>query len=100
MSNRSLTKLAFGIAIVLTICGICRVWIYKGVPPGRIAVWYPLMLIFWLPWWGKALLCSLQFPFFAAAFSIGIKRWKVIPTLCLILFSCVAAAFAMIESRR
>lgn len=51
---------------------------------------------------GRILLCLIQFPLFATAFSLGIRRWKTFPTLCLVLFSyalCVLGAFAVINSR-
>jgi hypothetical protein len=101
MSNRSLTILAFGIAIILTIFGFQQVWLYKWVPPQRIAVWFPLLLIFRLPEeFSRLFVCLVQFPILATAFSIGIRRWKITPTLCAVLLSYglfVAVAFTMIK---
>ena len=103
MSNRSLTILAFGIAIVSTILGFQQVWLYKSVPPQRIALWFPALLILRLPEeFSRLLLCLVQFPILAAAFSIGIRRWKITPTLCAVVLSyalIVAVAFAMIKPR-
>jgi hypothetical protein len=103
MSNRSLTLLAFGIAIVLTIGGLQQVWFYKWVPPQRIAIWFPLLLIFRLPEeFSRLSVCIVQFPLLATAFSIGIRRWRIIPTLCAVLLGyalCVAVAFATIKPR-
>lgn len=103
MNPRNLTILAFSIAAVLTIVGFQQVWLTKWTPPLKDAAWFPLLLILRLPEeFSRILLCLIQFPLFATAFSFGIRRWKVLSTLCVVLFSyalCVLAAVTTIESR-
>lgn len=103
MSQRDLRIVAFGIAVALTMGGFKEVCAYKWVPPERIALWFPVLLIFQLPLELRLLVCLAQFPMLATAFSLGVRRWKAIPMLCLVLLGyamLVAVAFSKIESSR
>jgi hypothetical protein len=99
MSRRGIAIIAFAIAIVLTAAGLEEVWLYKSVPRERIAVWFPLLLIFQLPEeFSRFVVCLIQFPLLAVAFCFGIQRWRFVTALCVVLFSyalCVAIAFAL-----
>jgi len=103
VSRRSLTILAFVIAGLLTVVGWQQVMIYKQPPIQKVALWFPFLLLIRLP--DEVLRVSLtlvQFPLFAAAFALGIRRWRIAPVLAVVLLSyalCLCAAFAILSAR-
>jgi hypothetical protein len=103
VSRRSLTILAFVIAGLLTVIGWQQVMIYKQPPLQKLALWFPFLLLIRLPDEILRVLFTLvQFPLFAAAFALGIRRRSVAPVVAAILLSyalCVCVAFAILSSR-
>ena len=103
VSRRSLTILAFAVAVLLTVIGWQQVMIYKQPPIQKLALWFPFLILIRLPDEVlRVLLTLIQFPLFAAAFALGIRRWRIAPILAVVLLSyalCVGAAFAILGSR-
>ena len=103
MSRRALTILSFAVALLLTVIGWQQTLIYKTPPLHKVAIWFPFVLL--NPSSDDALMVLLsfiQFPLFAAAFVWGSRRWKVTPTLTVVLLGyglCVAGAFATLKYR-
>jgi hypothetical protein len=91
------------IAAILTAVGWQQVMIYKEAPLQKLAFWFPfLVLVRFSDETLRLLLAFVQFPLFAAAFAFGIRRWRVVPVLAVILLSyafCVLAAFAILRSQ-
>jgi len=101
MTPRNHTIIALALAVILTVAGFQQIWLYKWVPPEKTALWFPVLLIIRLPGvFFSLLLCLIQFPLFAAAYCFGIRRFRAIPTLCVLLLSyilCVLAGFTLIN---
>jgi hypothetical protein len=103
VSRRALTCLSFAVALLLTAVGWQQTLIYKTPPLQSVAIWFPFVVLNpssddWL----MVLLSLMQFPLFAMAFVWGSRRWKVTPTLIIVLLSyglCVAGAVAALKSR-
>lgn len=103
MSRRSLTIIAFSIAVLLTVVGWQQVLIYKQPPIHKAALWFPSLVILRVPDEVlRVLLTLIQFPLFAVAFALGIRRWGVAPVVAAVLLCyalCVWGAFAILRSR-
>jgi len=94
-SRRSCTVIAFALAITATIVGWSQSMLYKVIPEVPLCLWFPLAVIAARTISGAVVLSLMQFPIFAVAFSIGIRRWsapKVI--LMLMLFYALSVGFA------
>jgi hypothetical protein len=101
LTPRNHTRITLALAIILTVAGFQQIWSYKWVPPEKIALWFPILLIIRLPdeIIFRLFLCLIQFPLFATAYCFGIRRFRSIPTLCVVLLSyilCVLAGFTLI----
>jgi len=104
MSCRSVTILAFVIAALLTVIGWQQVMIYKEPQLQKLILWFPILILIRLPDdLLHVLLTLVQFPLFAAAFVLGIRRWRIAPVLAVVLLSytlCVCVALAIFVARR
>ena len=103
MSRRNLTIIAFGLAVVLTLAGWQQVLIYMDPPTHKVTLWFPLLRLIPLPDdLLQVLLTLIQFPLFAAVFALGIRKWRVMPVLIIIVLGyglCVCTAFAIFKPR-
>jgi hypothetical protein len=102
MSRRSATIFAFAIAGLLTAVGWQQVMIYKAPPVQKLELWFPFLCFGQFPnEVFRVLITLIQFPFFATAFALGIKRWKSAPVLTVVLLIyalCVCTAFVRTSS--
>ena len=75
MSRRTITILAFVVAIILTVLGshYCN---HKIVPLVRLALWFPLPYLLHANEIPGVLLAWLQFPLLACLFVLAIRRWR------------------------
>lgn len=91
------------VALVLTATGWQQVMIYKQPALPKLAVWFPSLLLIRFPdEMLRVLLTLVQFHLFAAAFAVGIRRWRVATvaiTLLIVYTLCVFAAFATLRAQ-
>ncbi len=102
MSRRIYITTAFVLAIVATVVGWSQSLIYKLTPPVPLALWFPLVVITRASEFGGVAVSFIQFPLFAAAFAVGIRRWsiaRVIGVLALTYALLAGVAFAIVRSR-
>ncbi len=100
MTHRSLTILAFVIALLLTVLGWREVMIYKYTPPTKLALWFPLIVLLRSQDFGAVFVSLIQFPLFALAFRRGLRRWppgKLLAGLVALYAACVVAALMFIR---
>lgn len=98
MSRKWLTFWAFALAIAATLVGWSHTLIYYEVQPIATPLWFPLIVITNARESGMIFLSLLQFPMFATAFSLGIRKWRVRSVIVLLLAtyaSLAAAALAL-----
>jgi hypothetical protein len=77
VSRRIYIAIAFVLAIVATVVGWSQSLNYKLTPPVPLALWFPLVVIIRAGDLGGIAVSFIQFPLFASAFAIGIRRWPV-----------------------
>lgn len=98
MSRKWLTFWAFALSIGATIVGWSQTLIYYDIQPIATPLWFPLIVVTNARDSGMVFLSLIQFPIFATAFSLGIRKWRmrnVIIVLLAIYASLVAAALAV-----
>jgi hypothetical protein len=77
MSRRTYIAVAIVLTAVATIAGWIHVLMYKVTPPVLYAFWFPLVVITQTRELVGAAVTFIQFPLFAVAFAVGIRRWPV-----------------------
>lgn len=76
MSRRTVTIIAFAVAVILTILG-CNYCKYKILPLIRLALWFPLPYLLGANELLGVILAFLQFPLLACVFVLATRRWRV-----------------------
>lgn len=66
---------AYVLAVTATVIGWSQTLIFKFVPPLPLALWFPLVVVTGSKMFAAILLSLVQFPLFATAFAIGIRKW-------------------------
>ena len=102
VSRRLYIAIAFILAIVATIIGWSQSLNYKITPVVPLALWFPLIILTGARELAAVALCLIQFPLFAIAFTVGIRRWpvaRVIAALTLTYALLAGIAFAIVRSR-
>jgi hypothetical protein len=101
LTHRHKSRIAWGIAILLTVAGFQQVWLYKWVSDEKVAIWFPFLFLFRLSDdFLRVLISVIQFPLFATAYYVGLRRFRALPILCAIVLGyalCVIAAYALIK---
>jgi hypothetical protein len=90
------------LAIAATVVGWSQSLNYKTTPLVPLALWFPLVVIAGVKQFGAVALSLAQFPLFALAFALGIRRWPVSRVLAaLVVFYVLLAgiAFIIVKSR-
>ena len=77
MSRRIYIAIAFILAIVATVVGWSQSLSYKDTPPVPLALWFPLVVMSPDEVFVTLAVSFVQFPLFAWAFAVGIRRWSV-----------------------
>ena len=98
MSPRALTIIAFVVAIAATVVGWSQSMMYKWPPPVRLASWFPFVVLSDARDVGAVFASFIQFPIFALAFSLAIRRWSVVRVL--IVLALIYGAFALVAVSR
>jgi hypothetical protein len=75
--RRIYTAIAFVLAIMATVVGWSQSLIYKNTPPVPLALWFPLVVMSPEEVFVTLAVSFIQFPLFALAFAMGIRRWPV-----------------------
>ncbi len=102
MSGRVYIPIAFALAIVATVIGWSQSLNYKITPVVPLALWFPLIILTGARELVAVALSLIQFPLFAIAFTIGIRRWpvaRVVAALMLTYALLAGIAFAIVRSR-
>ena len=77
MSHRVYIIIAFAVAIAATGIGWSQTLIYKITPVVPLALWFPLIILTGAREVEAIAVSFVQFPLFASAFALGIRRWSV-----------------------
>jgi hypothetical protein len=100
--HRIYIVLAFVLAVAATVLGWSQSLNYKITPLVPLALWFPLVVILGARELAAVGLSLIQYPLFATAFSVGIRRWpvtRVIGVLGLTYVLLAATAFVIVRSR-
>ena len=76
MPRRDYVNDAFTVAILATIGGVFDLLSFKITPPILVALWFPPVVLTGVSGFALLALALVQFPLFATAFAIGIRRWS------------------------
>jgi hypothetical protein len=90
------------LAIAATVAGWSQSLIYRVVPQVPLAIWFPTIPLTGAGGLEMVGLSLIQFPLFAVAFAIGIRRWsmaRVVVALVLIYGLMVSIALSIVTSR-
>ena len=102
MSRRIYIIIAFVVAIAVTVVGWSQSMNYKITPLVPLALWFPTVVLTGARNLEAVALSLIQFPLFATAFAVGIRRWpvlRVLPVLVLT-YGLLAGWAYIIVSRR
>ena len=82
--------LVIGIAVLLTTIAWSQTFFWKVFPESYLAFWFPLVVIAdqltGTADVGTEILTSfIQFPIFAIGILVGIRRWRMVPVIALML---------------
>jgi hypothetical protein len=102
VSRRIYIAIAFVLSILATVIGWSQSLNYKATPPGPLALWFPLVVITGARELAAVALSVIQFPLFATAFAVGLRRWpvgRVIIVVALTYALLAGLAFAIVRSR-
>jgi len=102
MPRRTITIIAFVVAVLLTVIGAhyCN---HKILPLIRLALWFPLPYLLHADSIPGVLLALVQFPLLAGIFALAIRHWRARSVLIefLIVYALYAATvIAIIGSPR
>ena len=102
MSRRIYIFTAFVLAIVATVIGWSQSLNYKITPVVPLALWFPFITLTGARELSAVALSLIQFPLFAIAFTVWIRRWpvgRVVAALMLTYALLAGIAFAIVRSR-
>lgn len=102
MSRRIYIISAFILAAVATIVGWSQTLNHKITPPVPLALWFPLIILTGSTNLTAVALSLIQFPLFAIAFTLGIRRRpvaRVAVALTLTYALLAGIAFALVRFR-
>jgi hypothetical protein len=81
VAHRVYIIIAFVIALAATGIGWSQTLLYKITPVVPLALWFPLTILTGARELEAVALSFVQFPLFATAFALGIRRWPVVHVL-------------------
>ena len=104
MSRRTYITIAFVLAILATIVGWSQSMLYKVIPEVPLCLWFPLVVVAARDTISAVVLSVVQFPIFAVAFSLGLRRWSalrviLVLTVAYVVLAGVAIAIDLSHSR-
>lgn len=102
MSRRVHIIIAFVVAVAATGIGWSQTLIYMITPVVPLALWFPLIVLTGAHDVQAVALSLVQFPLFATAFALGIRRWPVVSVLggLVLLYGLLAgSAYIILEHR-